>query len=280
MLGSRCNSKRLTVYRLPFGEWLPKPSFAHFRSQQVTMVNHHELAQALSVPAKPTLADDVTERMRNAILSGQLAPEARLSEATLSKLMGVSRGPVREALACLEREGLIVVGRTGRASVARLSREDLDEVFSLRRTLERLAVEYACKRATPQDLDALQAVVDTMAATIARGISEKEAAELDLRFHDVIYNASRHQRLIATWTTLRPQVYVIMLSRNVASANFQDVAVNGHQEIVDAIRTGDAQLALAVIEQHMLVAYELVSNSYGPQPPDVGQSDGPGSAAK
>ena len=280
MLGSRCNSKRLTVYCLPFGERLPKPSFAHFRSQQVTMVNHHELAQALSVPAKPTLADDVTERMRNAILSGQLAPEARLSEATLSKLMGVSRGPVREALACLEREGLIVVGRTGRASVARLSREDLDEVFSLRRTLERLAVEYACKRATPQDLDALQAVVDTMAATIARGISEKEAAELDLRFHDVIYNASRHQRLIATWTTLRPQVYVIMLSRNVASANFQDVAVNGHQEIVDAIRTGDTQHALAVIEQHMLVAYELVSNSYGPQPPDVGQSDGPASAAK
>lgn len=267
MLGSRCNSKRLTVYCLPFGEWLPKPSLAHFRCQQDTIVNHDELAQALSLPAKPTLADDVTERMRNAILSGQLAPEARLSEATLSKLMGVSRGPVREALARLEREGLVVFGRTGRASVARLSREDLDEVFSLRRTLERLAVEYACKRATPQDLDALQAVVDTMAAVIARGISEKEAAELDLRFHDVIYNASRHQRLIATWTTLRPQVYVIMLSRNVASANFQDVAVNGHQEIVDAMRTRDIQRALAVIEQHMLVAYELVSNSYGPQPP-------------
>jgi DNA-binding GntR family transcriptional regulator len=267
MLGSRCNSKRLTVYCLPFGEWLPKPAFAHFRCQQDTIVNHDELAQALSLPAKPTLADDVTERMRDAILSGQLAPEARLSEATLSKLMGVSRGPVREALARLEREGLIVVGRTGRASVARLSREDLDEVFSLRRTLERLAVEYACKRATPQDLDALQAVVDMMAAVIARGISEKEAAELDLRFHDVIYNASRHQRLIATWTTLRPQVYVIMLSRNVASANFQDVAVNGHQEIVDAMRTRDTQRALAVIEQHMLVAYELVSNSYGPQPP-------------
>ena len=77
MLGSRCNGKRLTVYRLPFGEWLPKPLFAHFRSQQETMVNHDELAQALSLPAKPTLADDVTERMRNAILSGQLAPEAR-----------------------------------------------------------------------------------------------------------------------------------------------------------------------------------------------------------
>jgi DNA-binding GntR family transcriptional regulator len=241
-------------------------------------VRNHELAQALSLPAKATLADDVAERVRNAILSGQLAPEARLSEAMLGDLMGVSRGPVREALARLEREGLIVVGRTGRASVARLSREDLDEVFSLRRTLERLAVEYACKRATPQDLDALQAVVDIMAATIDQGINEKEAAELDLCFHDVIYQASRHQRLINTWATLRPQVYVIMLSRNVASADFQDVAVNGHQGIVDVIRTGDTQLALEVIEQHMLVAYELVIRSYGPPSVDVSHRDGQDSA--
>jgi DNA-binding GntR family transcriptional regulator len=241
-------------------------------------VRNHELAQALSLPAKATLADDVVERVRNAILSGQLAPEARLSEAMLGDLMGVSRGPVREALARLEREGLIVVGRTGRASVARLSREDLDEVFSLRRTLERLAVEYACKRATPQDVDALQAVVDIMAATIDQGINEKEAAELDLRFHDVIYQASRHQRLINTWATLRPQVYVIMLSRNVASADFQNVAVNGHQGIVDVIRTGDTQLALEVIEQHMLVAYELVIKSYGPPSVDVSHRDGQDSA--
>jgi len=49
---------------------------------------------------------------------------------------------------------------------------------------------------------------------------------------------------------------------------------------VDAIRTGDTQHALAVIEQHMLVAYELVSNSYAPQPPDVSENGGPGSAAK
>ncbi len=154
------------------------------------------LAQVLSLPNKPTLADDVAERVRNAILSGQLAPEARISEAMLSELMGVSRGPVREALGRLEREGLVIVGRTGRTSVARLSRDDLDEVFSLRRALERLAIEYACLRATPEDIDDLQAVVDTMTATIARGINEKEAAELDLRFHDAIYRASRHRRLL------------------------------------------------------------------------------------
>jgi DNA-binding GntR family transcriptional regulator len=231
------------------------------------------LAQALSLPSKSTLADDVAERVRNAILSGQLAPEQRLSEAMLSEMTGVSRGPVREALSRLEREGLVVVGRTGRTSVARLSQEDLDEVFSLRRTLERLAIEYACLRGTAEDIDKLQAVVDDMATAIAHGISEKEAAELDLRFHDVVYRASRHRRLLDYWTTLRPQVYVIMLSRNVASADFQDVAVRGHQEIVDALKAHDSQLALTVIEGHMAVAYELVIKTYGRPVVDTEQGE-------
>jgi DNA-binding GntR family transcriptional regulator len=223
---------------------------------------NESLAQILLPTIKRSLADEIADRLRTAILHGQLAPEEPLREAALSERMGVSRGPIREALSHLEREGLVVVTPTGRTYVARLSREDLDEVISLRRALERLAVEYACTRATPEDFAKVQAVVDDMAAAIARGISEKEAAELDLRFHDVLYQASRHQCLLNYWTTLRPQVYVLMLSRNVASANFRDAAVRGHQEILDAIKTRDKQRALDVIEQHMLVAYELVSHSY------------------
>ena len=226
-------------------------------------MDNENLAQIFTPTVKRSLADDVAERVRNAILCGQLAPEEPLREAVLSELLGVSRGPVRKALSSLEREGLVVVGPTGRTCVARLSYQDLDEVFSLRRTLERLAIEYACMRATPEDISKVQAVVDAMASAIERGISEKEAAELDLRFHDALYSASRHQRLLGYWTTLRPQVYVFMLSRNVASANYQDAAVRGHQEILDAITARDKQRALDVIEEHMLVAYELVSQSYG-----------------
>lgn len=220
------------------------------------------LAQILSPPIKRSLAEDVAERLRNAILSGQLAPGEHLVEAMLSDLMGVSRGPIRQALNRLEREGLVVVSPTGRSYVARLSREDLEEVFSLRRALERLALEYACMRASPEDVHELQVVVDAMASSIARGISEKEAAELDLRFHDVVYQASGHRRLLDYWTTLRPQVYIIMLSRNVAGADFRDAAVRGHQDILDAIAARNATRALELGEQHMLVAYELVSRSY------------------
>ena len=220
------------------------------------------LAQVLSPPIKRSLGDDVAESLRDAILSGQLKPGEQLREAALSEMLGVSRGPVRDALSRLDREGLVVISRTGRTTVARLSLEDLDEVYSLRRTLERLAIEYACMRATPEDIAELQAVVNSMADALKRGISEKEGAELDLRFHDVLYQSSRHQRLLDFWTTLRSQVYIIMLSRNVASADFKDAVVYGHQGIVDAIKARDKDQALDLIEQHMAVAYDLVSKSY------------------
>jgi len=235
-------------------------------------VANESLARILAPTIKRSLADEIVDRLRNAILHGQLAPEEPLREAVLSELMGVSRGPVREALSHLEREGLVVVTPTGRTYVARLSPYDLDEVFSLRSALERLAIERACMHATPRDLDELQNVVDDMAAAIARGISEKEAAELDLRFHDVVYQASRHQRLLNYWTTLRPQVYVMMLGRNVASADFRDAAVRGHQMILNAIKARDKQRALDVIDQHMLFAYELVSQSYVPPAEIANQS--------
>ena len=80
--------------------------------------------------------------------TGNSLPKSLWREATLSELMGVSRGPVREALTILEREGRVVnTTPTGRTYVARLSHEELDDVFSLRKALERLAVEYACVRA-------------------------------------------------------------------------------------------------------------------------------------
>ncbi len=242
-------------------------------------MDNDALAQVLSPPIKRSLADDVAERLRNAILSGQLAPEERLREVELAEMLGVSRGPVREALGRLDREGLVVIGRTGRTTVARLSRQDLDEVFSLRRTLERLAVEYACVRATAEDIAGMQVVVDDMATALARGISEKEGAELDLRFHDALYQASRHQRLLNFWNTLRPQIYVIMLGRNVASADFKDAVVYGHQGIVDVIKTRDKEQALDLIEQHMAVAYDLVSKSYErSQPSTAAEGKAEGSA--
>jgi len=109
----------------------------------------------------------------------------------------------------------------------------------------------------------MQAVVDRMAEYIARGITEQEAAELDLRFQELIYRVSRHQRLLRIWATLRHQIYVFLLSRNVADPDFRDLAVRGHQEILDAIRTGDEERGVRITEAHLALGYDRARRSYG-----------------
>lgn len=221
-----------------------------------------DLSAVLDPPKRRTLSDEVVLRLRQAILDGHIAPGEQLRETRLADYMRVSRGPIREALRKLEQEGLVIVRPNGRAYVARLSPEDLREVYTLRAALERLAVQWACVNATPEDLDEMQAVVDTMAEYIERGISEKEAAELDLRFHDIIYRAARHQRLYQHWSRLRPQIHVFLLSRNVANPDFRAHAVHGHQDVLNAIRSGDEAKAMAVIETHLKYGYDTVRTAY------------------
>ncbi|MBC8447458.1 MAG: GntR family transcriptional regulator [Chloroflexi bacterium] len=222
-----------------------------------------DLTNILLPPQRCSLADEVTERLRQAILSGQLAPGQKLRENVLAESMSVSRGPIREALRRLEREGLVIRRHNRSAFVARLSRHDLDEVYSLRLALERLAVQLAIRNsAAKEEVAEMQATIDTMAAYIERGITEQEAAELDMRFHDALYRASHHQRLQDSWATLRPQVHILLLSRNVADPDFRDQAVGGHQEVLDAIRNGDEARATAIIEQHLQAAYDRVLHSY------------------
>ena len=162
------------------------------------MTNAFDLNNVLSLPANRGLGVDIAERLRSAILNGYFGPGERLPEEQLARTMGVSRGPVREALAKLEREGLIVIRRNRGAFVAQLSREDLDEVYSLRVAIERLAVERCVEHATDEDIAELQGVVDRIAELMERGITEQEAAELDLKFHDIMYRSGRHRRLYDT----------------------------------------------------------------------------------
>jgi DNA-binding GntR family transcriptional regulator len=223
------------------------------------------------VPApRQSLADDVVERLRKAIWSGRLAPDERLREEMLADFLGVSRGPIREALTRLEREGLVIKQPNRGAIVARLSPEDLDEVFSLRLAIERLAVRMAVRNAEPQHLARMQAVIDQLAALQADTMTEQQAAALDVAFHEILYEAAKHRRLYEVWATLKPQVYIFLLSRNVANADFRTVVVQGHQEIVDVLRSRDEVRAEAVIVHHVQAAYERIQEAYPSTKPPSG----------
>lgn len=219
------------------------------------------LETLLSAPISRGLASDVAERLRTAIVYGYLTPGEYLREEALAKMLSVSRGPVREALSHLAREGLVVIQRNRGTFVARLTREDTEEIYSLRLVLERLAVERAVKRGTDEQFAAMQEVVNQMQACTERGITVQEAAELDIEFHELIYRASAHRRLYDGWQNLRQQIHILLLSRNIANADFQVITVSAHQVILDALRNRDSAAARALIDEHLLGSYERVLTS-------------------
>jgi DNA-binding GntR family transcriptional regulator len=237
----------------------------------VATMNSERLA--LTLRPKLTLTDDVTEQLRDAIFRGYFAPGERLSEEQLARSLGISRGPIREAFVRLEREGLISSQANRRTVVTRLSRRDLEEVYTIRLALERLAVQYAVHYAQPTDFAAMAANSKAFDEAIARGITEQEAATLDVGFHDLLYRASRHQHVIDAWSNIRSQVYLFLLSRNLANADFRERGiVHGHNEIVEALAKGDEKGAIRSIEGHLRAAYNYILQNY----PD--QGEGPNAA--
>src|SRR5258706_7066462 len=220
-----------------------------------------DLTGVFSPPVRESLADKVVEQLREAIQHGQFAAGEQLREPMLATFFRVSRGPIREALAQLVREGLVIMRPNRTAVVARLTREYLEEVHSVRLALERLAVQYVIRNASPADYDEMQSLVQKMNDRVRDGISEKDAADLDLQFHDLLYQASHHKRLQACWADLRPQIYIFLLSRNVAHPDFA-VQMVGHQNILNTLRAGDVVQAVLCIEQHIKAAYDRIIKSY------------------
>ena len=219
---------------------------------------------ALLTPASPTLlSDTVANRLRDTIFQGYFAPGERLREESLADALNVSRGPIRDALLQLEREGLVVRRRNRGAMVARLSRTDLDEVYSLRIAIEPFVCAWAARNATEADWAEMQATIDTY-TELDESVTVHEAADADLRFHDVVYRASRHKRVLRLWQDLRPQVYIFMLARTyVGEPEFPAIMIRNHGKLLSAIRDGDEELAQRVAVDHVQTSYRRVIAGYG-----------------
>ena len=206
----------------------------------------------------PLLRERVTVEIRRLILENQLQPGQPLREEHLASMLGVSRGPIREAIVELEREGL-AQRRTGRSTVVlQLSQRDLEEVYSLRRAQEGVAISFAIRAATDFELFELGRKVDVQEA--ARGVGDEDSQlrnRLDLDFHDYVYRIARHTRLYQTWLTIRTQVFMFLCMRQslILTPEMQDRAIAGHREIVEALTARDEPRALRAADTHLVEAY-------------------------
>jgi DNA-binding GntR family transcriptional regulator len=212
--------------------------------------------QTIQARKRRVLMDDVVDAIREAILSGKLAPGTRLIEDDLASKLAVSRGPIRQALFRLQQEGLVSHETHRGATVASVSQADIEEIYTLRTALERLAIEQACRRATVEDLAPLDAILLLFQSTPRVNITRKKVAEFDIDFHDAIFRAAHHNRLYRTWESLRSQVMVFLLLRDALPDDYLDSWYRDHAKLVEAVRSRDVERATATIEEHIGSAYK------------------------
>jgi DNA-binding GntR family transcriptional regulator len=215
----------------------------------------NDAAESISRPRRRVLMDDVADTIREAILAGRYRAGERLIEDDLARLLDVSRGPIRQALFQLQQEGLVVHQTHRGATVATTSREDIAEIYSLRTALERLAVEHACARATPEDLAPLEAILVLFQSTPRESVTRRKVAGYDIDFHDALFRAAHHRRLYRAWEGLRSQVMVFLLLRDALPDDYLDSWHRDHVNLLEVIRRRDPDAAKAKIEEHIGGAY-------------------------
>lgn len=218
----------------------------------------------LQPPSRLTLTESVTDSLREAIFAGMFQPGERLAEAQLAGRLQVSRAPIREALALLEKEGL--VGRAaGGMIVSRLTRDDVVEICTLRHSLELLAVRLVLGHGRS---DVCAMLADNIERT-REATGPRELAALDLEFHEMVVRAARHQRLLTGWLALRSQVRLLMTQRNLVDSQSHAGTLRTHETFLAHLRDRPEDVAgiIAMLEQQLQSQYEWFMRSFDERAP-------------
>jgi DNA-binding GntR family transcriptional regulator len=193
-----------------------------------------------------TVQRAVVDILREAIVSGDLALGEDINETTIANQMAVSRAPLREGLRQLEQEGLIHRIPNRGCFIIDFSEQDVVEVFSLRATLECMALQLAAPHLTPEDFAALRECVEAAHLAIADG-RLAELARIDLQFHEYICVRTGHSRLLRAWYGQQAQSLMLMNLRfRFLSDYTPETVVRDHTEIADALARGDTDTAIAL----------------------------------
>ncbi|NBR34678.1 MAG: GntR family transcriptional regulator [Rhodobacteraceae bacterium] len=185
-----------------------------------------------------------------AIDTGIYRPGDRLVESELADRLGVSRTPVREALQRLETQSLLA--RDGRSLiVASLDHNQMAELYVVRAELEGLAAKLAAKHATPEEKRVLQDMVDEDRKIVN---DPNALARANRRFHKQIHLAS-HNRFLVQQLDLLHRSMALMATTSLAAEGRGEVAMQEHQQIVDAIIAGHENAAFDALRTHISVAF-------------------------
>ena len=207
----------------------------------------HPTITLLQTSSLTSVVQGELERM---ILSGELAPGAKLTEMALAARLGVSRGPLREAFRMLDEAGLVRTEKNRGVFVRDLPVDEAVEIFDLRAAMDELVGRRLAERITPAQLKEVRGLVERM----EQAVKAKDAQQyhlLNLAFHDRLVELAGNRKLTATYRKLTKELSLFR-RRNLADGVLLPISVGEHRQIVKAIASGDAGAAGKAMFDHVI----------------------------
>lgn len=200
-----------------------------------------DVTRSLNSIKPVSLRDQVFDEIQRAILEKRLSPGDHIREQELTRLLQVSRTPVREALVLLERDGLVCFSPNRGCFVREFDEDDIREIFELRTGLENLAATLIVDRLQEADFAYLEELIRRQADCNARH-EQIQVGLLDLEFHRYLVRLAGNARLLRTWQVNAMQFTVLFsyLDDSVYSTDKKPM-LESHRAILDALRRRDAQ---------------------------------------
>lgn len=204
--------------------------------------------QGALLPEK-SLAEQIADQLRRDILRGKLPPGASIKERDNATEMGVSRTPLREAIRILSQEGLVDLRPARSPIVTKLSAKQVSDDVEVLLAVEILSAELACARATPQDLEQIEALQKQIVVRFDRA-DPLDIFEIDMEFHSAIARASHNAPLAEIHRTFLARLWRGRFLAAIKRRN-RDRVIAHHTEILRALKARDPQAIRASLLGHM-----------------------------
>lgn len=205
-----------------------------------------------------TLRENVSEEIRLKILNQELTPGMRIIEQDLSYELGVSRGPIREALRQLEQEGMVEYTRNVGCSVREITIQDVYETYLLRSNYEMIAVRLYEAQFTDEEIARMEETLELMKNLTIENYSK--IVSYGCMLHEVIIEKAGLARLKKAW---QDQEYGEILSCNAGFVDKQTVLERQypiHRELVDICKTRDVEAICNAISDHYMLTIKRLKN--------------------
>ena len=205
---------------------------------------------------RPTLHEEVVDRIREMIFQGELPVGTRVPEKELCAKFGISRTPLREALKVCANDGVITLLPNRGAWITQLTPEDVDELFPIMGSLEALSGELACYNATDADVAEVKALHYEMAMHYAHG-DQPSYNRVNQMIHQKIMEIAANPTLLQVYRSLAERIRRARYLAN-ASINRWDAAMKEHEAILAALEARDGALLAHLLKSHLLNKREAV----------------------